>query len=248
VRVVATNDKGNSFFALTANDGSYALYVPQAGEYKVTVNNIFGEQFVLQEPEYTLSFDGAKEFQVDFIFNEKRRMIKVEGKPTTIEELLVKKTSTYIFVPPPDTIKKIDSIITVRRDTIKGIDSVIITKIVHDTVYLSQPKDTALNGATSVPGKPNTYYYSIPVGPSITYRVQIAASANRIPTSKYPTRFKGLSSIFEYYEDGLYKYAAGNFTNIEDARKFKDTLRSKGYKDAFIVPFYENKRLKYKGK
>ena len=85
IRITATDSIGNSFPALTTFDGSYTLYIPQAGEYKVTINNIFTDQFTLQESEYTVSFDGAKEFQVDFIFNEKTRKININGSSGSLE-------------------------------------------------------------------------------------------------------------------------------------------------------------------
>ncbi|MBI4946156.1 MAG: SPOR domain-containing protein [Bacteroidetes bacterium] len=77
IRITATDSIGNSFPTLTSADGSYILYVPNAGEYKVTVNNIYGEQFILQEPAFTVIFNGAKEFQVDFTFNEKKRLMNI---------------------------------------------------------------------------------------------------------------------------------------------------------------------------
>ncbi len=77
IRITATDSTGNSFPALSTADGSYVLYVPKAGEYKAAINNVFGDKFILQDPEYTLSFDGAKLFIVDFIFNEKKREMNI---------------------------------------------------------------------------------------------------------------------------------------------------------------------------
>ena len=79
IRVLATDSAGVSFPALSGSDGSYVIYVPQAGEYKISANNIFGDKLQLQESEFVLSFDGAKEFKVDFIYNEKKRAINVNS-------------------------------------------------------------------------------------------------------------------------------------------------------------------------
>lgn len=79
VRITATDSSGNSYFGLTAPDGGYNLFVPASGEYDVSVNNIFGDQFVLQQSLYRVSFDGAKEFNVDFIFDEKKRQMNING-------------------------------------------------------------------------------------------------------------------------------------------------------------------------
>jgi len=85
IRITATDSLGNSFSALTAQDGSYTLYVPRAREYKIAINNVFSDQFILEEQEYAVRFNGAKEFQVDFIFNEKKRLMNIanSNKPAT---------------------------------------------------------------------------------------------------------------------------------------------------------------------
>lgn len=207
VRVIATNEAGNSFFTLSTFDGSYTLYVPQAGEYKVTVNNIFGDQFVLQEPEYTLSFDGAKEFQVDFIFTEKRRIVMVEGKPTTVGELLAKKPPTYIFIKP-------------NGNGVKPVPTPTITPTPTPT---TTPTPYAITG--------------------ISYRIQIGASSTQLPPEQQAQRFKGAENIKEYQEGGIYKYTAGEFSLLLQAKKYRDELKNKGFKDAFIVSFKENKRI-----
>ncbi|HEY4798082.1 MAG TPA: hypothetical protein VII99_03295, partial [Bacteroidia bacterium] len=45
IRITATDSLGNSFPTLTAADGSYVLYVPTAGEYNVSINKVFDDQF-----------------------------------------------------------------------------------------------------------------------------------------------------------------------------------------------------------
>ena len=55
--------------------------------------------------------------------------------------------------------------------------------------------------------------------------------------------FKGLT-IWLYMEDGLYKYTTGNFRLKDEANKFKNQIRKKGFDSAFVVPFYKNKRVR----
>ena len=135
----------------------------------------------------------------------------------------------------------------------KQVDSIIITNIVRDTIIMPGTKDTVWMRDTTgmalmeVPGKPTYYFYTLPVGPQITYRVQIGTSKTPIPPAQYKFRYKGLPDVSQYLdEDGLYKYTSGDFTTAEEAKKYKETLRTKGYKDAFIVPFHKNVRLRYK--
>ena len=110
--------------------------------------------------------------------------------------------------------------------------------MVTDTTYQSNPN--------SPNSPPTQYFYSIPIGPGISYKIQVAASAKRIPASRFPVRFKGISSVSEYFENGIYKYTVGNESVFENAKKLKDQLRSSNYKDAFLVPFYKGLRVNYK--
>jgi hypothetical protein len=217
IRITATDSSGNNFVALTARDGSYTIYVPQSGNYRISANNVFDDHFVPQETEYTIGFDGAKEFEVNFIFNEKKRKINVKG--ANGESLPV------LFA---------------GKDTIRN------AHMVTDTIVSSQSANTSDANATQVQGEPQKYFYSIPVGEGISYRVQLIAGTNRIPAAQIANRFPGIQNITEYVENGIYKYAAGDMKTIEEAKMLKDQLRAKGYKDAFIVPFYKGVRIRYK--
>jgi hypothetical protein len=215
IRVTATDSMGNSFPTLTSGDGSYVLYVPRSGEYKVTINKVFGDLFALQEPEYTVNFDGAKEFHVDFIFNEKKRPVNFNGAATTIDTLLGRKFTSFIVA---------------GKDTLK--DAVLV----EDTLNAVPVAGKAL-------AKQNDS--SIPVGPGISYRVQLRASPVKIPSSEYATVFKGVKNIFEYYENGNYKYTVGEFATLSEAKTLKMDLRRRGFRDAFMVPFYKGLRVRY---
>lgn len=243
VRITATDSLGNSFMALTTNDGSYTLYVPQAGEYKVTVNNVFGDKFILQESEYTVSFDGAKEFQVDFIFNEKKRLVNMNGSATSLDTLLNRPvasiptptpvpapavTSTVSPTPPAVVVNQPPKFVVAGTDTLKNVTMVSTTPSVTTTGTEPKQKDS-----------------SIPAGPGITYRIQLAASSKQVPPSQYEIAFKDIKDIQEYSESGVYKYTAGDVNSVEEAQKVKADVRSKGFKDAFIVPFYKGSRVRY---
>ena len=75
----------------------------------------------------------------------------------------------------------------------------------------------------------------------VIFRVQIETSSTKIPpTAK---NFNELT-IYEYFQDGLYKYTAGEFINdFKEANAFKNELREKGFKNAFIVAFYNGERI-----
>lgn len=79
LKVTATDSLGNVFSALTNQDGSFILYAPQAGTYRIHVNNVFGENFVLYQNDILVDFNGLKEFTVTFVFEEKKRKINFKG-------------------------------------------------------------------------------------------------------------------------------------------------------------------------
>lgn len=75
VRVEATNAQGETFAALTDQDGFYTLNVPQAGYFTVKVNNVFGEGFEIDKDKFLIQFNGFKHYTVDFTFYEGKREV-----------------------------------------------------------------------------------------------------------------------------------------------------------------------------
>lgn len=84
IKITATDAEGNSYSTLSNSNGSYYLSVPhKSGNYVVKVNNIFYKNFELLHNNITVEFDGMKEFNIDFIFNEKKRKINFGGESTS---------------------------------------------------------------------------------------------------------------------------------------------------------------------
>lgn len=212
IRITASDSLGNSYPALTSSDGGFTLYVPKAGTYFVTINNVFGEQFVLQQSTYEVIFDGIKEYYLDFIFNEKKRQINISGAPPA---------------------SRADSLLVGNKFIVAGRDTLRNAKVITDSAA------AAING----PGRSQDA--SIPVGPGISYRIQLTASSRQIPPSQYAARFKGISNILEYVENGTYKYTTSEVKTLEEAQTLKAQLRSRGFSDAFMVPFYKGNRVNY---
>jgi N-acetylmuramoyl-L-alanine amidase len=76
---------------------------------------------------------------------------------------------------------------------------------------------------------------------SLVYKVQFLASPDMI--RKGDNRFKELTNV-EYYRDGnLYKYTIGNCESEEDAKEILNKIKKK-FKEAFIVVFEGDKRIK----
>ncbi len=75
----------------------------------------------------------------------------------------------------------------------------------------------------------------------VIFRVQIETSSVRL--AKDNPRFKG-QNVFEYSQDGLYKYTVGAHKNdFESANKLKNELREKGFEFAFVVAFQGSERI-----
>lgn len=75
----------------------------------------------------------------------------------------------------------------------------------------------------------------------LTFKVQLVTSSTKISTE--PENFKGILGV-EYYEaGGLYRYTVGNEDDWEAASKLQDSIRAKGYEDAFVVAFLNGDRI-----
>lgn len=70
---------------------------------------------------------------------------------------------------------------------------------------------------------------------SPTFRVQIAASKERLKAEDLGIR--GDAPVVEYLRNGLYKYAVGGFSTLDEASDLKKRLQAEGFKDAFVVKF-----------
>ena len=78
----------------------------------------------------------------------------------------------------------------------------------------------------------------------LTFGVQILISPSRI--AKGSTKFKGLKNVREEKEKGMYKYVSGDVKTMNDAIALQDEMREKGFKDAFVVAYLDDKRISIK--
>lgn len=77
--------------------------------------------------------------------------------------------------------------------------------------------------------------------PAVFYKVQIAASGNKLELKSY--NFKGLNDLSLVYDTSrqLYKYYYGNTTSYEQAQKLVEEAKRAGYQNAFVVTFDSGK-------
>lgn len=105
-------------------------------------------------------------------------------------------------------------------------------------------KPVSVNGLEIVKGNAysaaNPIPIDAPMADGLVFRVQIGAFRTQLPNNA----FKGLSPLNgETTGSGYIRYTAGNFNRIEQANAVKNDLRNLGYSDAFVVVYYNGKRI-----
>ncbi len=78
----------------------------------------------------------------------------------------------------------------------------------------------------------------------ILFKVQIISSNTRLATNS--PQLKGLKNVWEYIDNGLYKYTVGNQKDLKSASVLQSELRRKGFVGAFVVAFKNGKRIPVK--
>ncbi len=92
-------------------------------------------------------------------------------------------------------------------------------------------------------GNPSGHHHgeaSLPEG-QISFRVQFAASSEDVPLNSQG--FQALNQVKKYFHQGLFKYTSGDEVTLEAALKHRDAVVKKGFRDAFVVAFYNEERI-----
>lgn len=76
-----------------------------------------------------------------------------------------------------------------------------------------------------------------------TFHVQILATRNRVSKQVLANKFNIKKRIIEYYNDDLYRYAAGTFDRYTVANTYAKILHEKGVYDAFVIAYRNGKRV-----
>lgn len=66
------------------------------------------------------------------------------------------------------------------------------------------------------------------------------------PISDNSKIYDAFDDVKEEFDNGMYKYSTGLFPEKNDAIKLQAKIRELGYKDAFVVAFFNNKRISMK--
>lgn len=126
-------------------------------------------------------------------------------------------------------VKDIDTIVVVDN---KGNNQIVNPK----SVYVKANSDSV-----NINNKQNSFNDNVIEKEDVFLSIQIVTSKKKIPLNS--TQFKGLKNIFEFKFDGIYKYTYLKLYDLETANKELKFIQSKGFKDAFVVAFINNKRV-----
>ena len=78
----------------------------------------------------------------------------------------------------------------------------------------------------------------------VVFKVQFATSPDKKLLNSPAA--KDLQNIDFYQHDGVYKFTVGKENDLDKAIDLQNKMRSKGYKDAFVVAFYNGNRISVK--
>lgn len=107
-------------------------------------------------------------------------------------------------------------------------------KVVEKAVKDSTPVKTT----TTAPSQKTT------VKPNLDgsiYKVQLLASIKKTPLA--PSNFKGLTGVSVVYENNVYKYTYQQTADYNQAKKYLQEAKDKGYDSAFLIAFKNGEKI-----
>jgi len=104
---------------------------------------------------------------------------------------------------------------------------------INEIVLVNEPKEPEI----IVHHEPET----IQTETGIRYRVQFTTSSQS--KSIDSKEFEALKDVKMYFLNGLYRYTSGDFSSPEEANAWRKKVQEKGFKDAFVVTFHNDKRI-----
>ena len=113
-----------------------------------------------------------------------------------------------------------------------------------DVVSAPAPKESPAPSVIPIEKKATTVNSNRSTGgieSGTVYRVQFKMSLKPISDKKFMAM--GINDVYMYRSGRYYKYCTGEFSNEADANAFKNTLRRKGMRDAFVAKFKNGKRV-----
>ncbi|MBL7892324.1 MAG: hypothetical protein JNL63_06820 [Bacteroidia bacterium] len=77
----------------------------------------------------------------------------------------------------------------------------------------------------------------------VTYSLQLLSTKDKLAGDYFSKKYQIADPVRVETVDGLNKYMLGEFRSTEEAVTYREGLTKKGCKDAFVVPYSNNKRI-----
>ena len=216
--------------------------------YKTSMPAVLTEIGFISNPteeDYMMSEEGQNEYVyciasafAQYKANEENSPIveipapKRQKKTTAVSNETAKAQTTTESknVVENSTTQTLEVKITIMDSTQNDISNIAENK--NDEIG-KQPENVQTNNETQTK--------TISNDEMVEYRVQFLIEKNPLPEND--PKFKGITGYSYYQQDGTIRYTKGNETNIEKAQEIAKELKEKGFKGAFIVPFYKGERI-----
>lgn len=189
--------------------------------YKIDMESSGGELSADKPAAPTLKKDSIKT-------EAKRDTVKPEiKKPVIVQD--VKKDTVHTEV------KKTDFKPIRKEDELKmyAVDSLKPPKESAPAKPVDKPK-TENEKPEIVKNETSEFFYAVQIG-----AVPSGSTANT-------SRFEELNAVILKGDDGYTRYVVGRFSRLSEALAKQTELRGKGFKDAFVTPYYKGKRISLK--
>jgi N-acetylmuramoyl-L-alanine amidase len=116
-----------------------------------------------------------------------------------------------------------------------------ITELNKNELAMTEAKSKKVDSEVTKKNPENVFNKSGKINKEIIFKVQVISLEN--PLESNSPRFNGLKNVWVYKENDLYKYTIGNKRDIQSASALQSELRKKGFSDAFVVAFQNEKRI-----
>lgn len=188
------------------------------------------------EEEKFLGSEKGQEYIAVSIFKAFREYKdEIEGRKTKYDDMIEKLP---VYVAPVDTAVEDQEVKKETGDTLHVTEAEVKKQTADSIKIVKEEKGGPDKRETE---KKDPVKSDKPVEGRVLFYVQLITSDKKIePGSE---KFKGVENITELIDNGIYKYAAGSCTAMDQASKLQSEMRKKGFADAFVVAFKDGKRI-----
>lgn len=230
VRVEATNEKGETFSALTDQKGRYTLSVPQSGYFTVHVSNVFGEGFSIDKDKFLIQFEGFKQYTVDFTFYEGKKEINFGDGSQFFN---FKSLTATDLQSEPEAEQSLNQ--NLQEETSNVIEPLTVD------INAMQPKETLQIEINETSSENEKSLVGSVVKEKIKYLIEIGM-VESLTGSEYISKLKELNiNATPIQVSGIKIYASGVYNNLNDAENQLKELKRIGFTEGIVVGSYDGK-------